>query len=553
VRGFFREHPLVLAFVLSGAFGAAVVLMVFGVEPLIPRNQGWLWTGLGVDPPQLWLGWTFFRHSPWALPPAANPDYGLELGTSIYFSDTIPLLALVFKAVRGVVEVPQYVGLWLLACGLLQGVLGCKLIGLATPNTLARAFGGGLLALQPMLIHRMTGHTPLAGQWTILAALFLGLSNGQGRRHGGAWAGLLAVTCLVHSYLLAMIVPLWAADWLRRAWFGDQGRDLALEAAAIPGIVVALLWVGGFFLLSPGGYNTGPGQDFGQYGAWNFDLLAFFDGGQWSRVLPDLPDAGHWESGNSYLGLGGLLLLLVGALSYAMRPAALPRRCWPVLAALFLLFVFAVTHRVTIAGHTWTIFNPPDWLLGYATLLRNSERMVWPLAYAAMFGSIVTAARTFGGQRTGYLLLALLAVQWIDISPGLARRRSLTDGAPREAPQRLTDPFWAAAAKAYSRVRAVPAGNLGEGWDVIAPFAARVGLATDAVYLARVDGAAVAALRAKVAVFLAAGRYEPGTLYVLRDEASLQLARAGYDPRRDLLIRADGFWVLAPAWRTRPN
>ena len=129
-------------------------------------------------------GWTYFRRSPWTMPPGANPDFGMELGSAIYFADAVPLLAFALKALRGVVEVPQYVGPWLLACGALQGLVGWRLVGLATRDPLARACGAGLLALQPMLMHRMTGHTSLAGQWLLLAALVLALAPGGGGRRG---------------------------------------------------------------------------------------------------------------------------------------------------------------------------------------------------------------------------------------------------------------------------------------------------------------------------------------------------------------------------------
>ncbi|MFC7542080.1 DUF6311 domain-containing protein [Siccirubricoccus deserti] len=111
----------------------------------------------------------------------------MELGTAIYFADTIPLLALALKALRGLVEVPQYVGPWLLACGVLQGLVGWRLLGRATGDPLARAAGAGLLALQPMLINRMAGHTPMAGQWTLLLALWLALDPGRAARRGLAW------------------------------------------------------------------------------------------------------------------------------------------------------------------------------------------------------------------------------------------------------------------------------------------------------------------------------------------------------------------------------
>jgi Family of unknown function (DUF6311) len=444
----------------------------------------------------------------------------------------------------------------------LQGLLGWRLIGrAATRDPLARICGAGLLALQPMLIHRMTGHTPLAGQWVVLAALLLALAPGRGGvRRGAAWTALLALAALVHAYLLAMAAALWAADWLRRTFLerGDAATrgvgwgGLALEAAAVPAAVLAALWAAGFFLLR-GGHGAGPGSDFGTYGTWSLDLLAFLDGGKWSGLLPDLPDTGHWEGGSSYLGLGELLLVGAGALAFARRPMPLPRRLWPLAAVVLLLLGYAVTHRVTFAGHVWTPFVPPDWFFALAGALRNSERMAWPFAYALLLGAIALCARAWGGRRTGWLLLALLVVQWIDLRPGLAARRALVAGAPAEAAERLTDPFWPEAAGFYTRIRAVPAANMGEGWDTVGLFAARAGLPTDCVYMARVDGAAVAALRAKVAAILASGAYEPGTLYVLRDADSLDRARASHDPARDAILRADGYWVLATGWRARPG
>jgi hypothetical protein len=93
---------------------------------------------------------------------------------------------------------------------------------------------------------------------------------------------------------------------------------------------------------------------------------------------------------------------------------------------------------------------------------------------------------------------------------------------------------------------------MGQGWESIARFAAQAGMPTDSVYMARVDAAAVATLRARMAAILRSGTYEPGTLYVLRDAASLELARASHDPARDLIRQADGYWVLAPGWQDRP-
>jgi hypothetical protein len=540
---------------VAALFGAAVMLALFGPRPLDPGNQGWLWGELGVDPLQYWLGWTYYRQTPWHWPPGANPEYGLELGSAIYFADPVPLIAMPLKALRELLEVPQYIGLWLLACAVLQGLIAWRLIGLATRDPLARACGAGLLALQPMLMHRMTGHTPLAGQWLLLLALLLALRPERTGREGFTWVALLPVTALVHSYLLVMAGAIWGADWLRRAGIepGRGGwRGAALEAVAVPGAVLVVLWLIGFFLLH-GGHGNGPGSDFGTYGTWSFNLLGFLDPDDWSALMPNLPDTGHWDGlGSSYLGLGGLLLLAAGALAFALRPAPLPRRLWPLAAALLVLLCYAVTHRVALGGHVWVLFEPPAWFMRPAAALRNSIRMAWPLAYALMFSAILACVRTWGGRRTGWLLLGLLALQWVDLQPGIAARGVAAAAAPRPVPERLSNPFWAEAVRRYGRVRCTPAANIGPGWNSVGVLTARTGaVPTDCIYLARVDDAALAALREKVAEVLRSGAYEPDTLYVLRDETSQALAQASYDPTRDLLREVEGFWVLAPGWHLR--
>jgi hypothetical protein len=110
---------------------------------------------------QYWLGYTFFKRAPWAWPPGLNPDWGLEIGSSIFYSDSIPLLAFAFKALHPLVEVPQYWGLWLFACGALQAVLAWKLVGLATPHPLPRLAGAALFALSPTMLNRLGGHFAL--------------------------------------------------------------------------------------------------------------------------------------------------------------------------------------------------------------------------------------------------------------------------------------------------------------------------------------------------------------------------------------------------------
>lgn len=534
---------------LAIGLGLAVVAGAFGTQILPPWNTGWMLTGsIGPDPVQYWLGWTYFAHSPWTLPPGANPDWGIEVGSSIFYADAIPLLAFAFKALRPLVEVSQYWGIWLFACGALQALLAWRLIGLATGDPLARLAGAALFVLQPILLNRMGGHFALAGQFLLLAGLLLCLTQAPPLRRLAAWSGLLLAASLIHAYLLPMTAGLWATDWLARALRRDRRwLVLAAEALAVPGAGLLGLWAAGFFLLAGGLAGT-----WGGYGAMQLDLLAPFDPAPWGRFLPDLPQADHLEAQDSYLGLGALLLLAGGALAFLLRPAPGLGRHWPLLAGLLAMLAIAITHRVSVGGHLLVLADPPAAWLEVAGALRASVRFFWPFAYAALLGAIVALVRALGGRAAGLLLAVLVAVQLVDLQPGFARLAHYFPPAPSVAPLRLADPFWAEASLRYRRIRLAPTGMQARHWEEVAVLAASRGLPTDAVYLARLDPARVAALNLATASRLARGATEAGSLYVLGDAAMLAAARDGMDPVRDLLDRFDGLWVLAPDWHRPP-
>ncbi|MBS7812080.1 DUF6311 domain-containing protein [Roseococcus pinisoli] len=513
---------------LCAAFlGGAVILAIFGTHILPPSHTGWMLSGqVGPDPVQYWLGWTYFRLSPWMWPPGLNPMFGMEISSSIFYADSIPLLAFVFKALRGVVVVEQYWGMWIAACGALQGWLAWRLIGRVTEAPLFRLAGAMIFVLQPMLLNRMGGHFALSAQWLVLWGLLLALSP-AGRWRPAGWAALVVAAALIHSYILPMVLALWAADW----W----SRKGVAEALAVPAAGLAGLWAAGFFVL-----GAGHGND--QYGTMQFDLLAPFDPSFWGGILPDLPDPDHPETGSSYLGLGALLLLPFLAL---VPPR---RRLVPLMVVLLAMLAFAISHRVTFGGTELFTLPLPDRVVELLGMLRASERYFWPLAYALILAGMAGLLRAFGPRWGGVVLLALLLVQAADLRPGYARVAHYFPPTPAQLPLRLADPFWAEAAQRYRAVRLVPAGNQGRAWEEVAVFAASHGLATDAVYLARADATAIDRLRADVAARLSEGRHEPGVLYVLRDAEAVAQARAGMEEGRDRLLQADGLDVLAPGW-----
>jgi hypothetical protein len=156
-----------LKFALPIAVGIAAFFIIAGPNFLNPFNIAWITEG---DPLQHYLGWAFFRNSPWDWPLGLNPKYGMDFSSSIVFTDSIPLLAIPFKAISFILPEPfQYFGLWVLLCFVLQAWFAFKLVGLVSSDQLVRVLATILFVFSPPLIFRMLLHESLMGQFLILA------------------------------------------------------------------------------------------------------------------------------------------------------------------------------------------------------------------------------------------------------------------------------------------------------------------------------------------------------------------------------------------------
>ncbi len=118
---------------LAMLLGFVAFLSITGGKILWPTNADWL---MKNDPAQHYLGWQFFRYSPllqWPL--GTNPNWEMDIGSPIVFSDSIPLLAFIFKPLNALLpDTFQYTGLWILICFSLQSLFAWKLLSLFTQD-----------------------------------------------------------------------------------------------------------------------------------------------------------------------------------------------------------------------------------------------------------------------------------------------------------------------------------------------------------------------------------------------------------------------------------
>lgn len=116
---------------LTGALlGALIFLLLYGVRVLDPTSVDWILNNPSPDPAQHYLGWELFRRSPVHLPYiGANYNAVYPFRTSVLFTDSLPLAALLFKLLGGILPTRfQYFGWWGLFCYMMQGGLAQAVI-----------------------------------------------------------------------------------------------------------------------------------------------------------------------------------------------------------------------------------------------------------------------------------------------------------------------------------------------------------------------------------------------------------------------------------------
>ncbi|MEJ2613019.1 MAG: DUF6311 domain-containing protein [Candidatus Thiodiazotropha sp.] len=514
------------------ALGVLAFFLIVGPRALNPVNIAWLGSG---DPATYYLGWLFYRNSPWEFPLGLNPSYGLELANSIVFSDSNPLLAFLFKPFSALLpETFQYFGIWLLICFVLQAWFGWKLVALTTDSKLLRFFGAGLIVFSPPMILRVSGHLSLAGHFLIVAALYLAFSSDL-RRRKMAWGLLVGLTSLVHAYLLAMVFAIWAVDLFGRMIKSQiSARNSIVELVTIAAVVVLVCWQAGYFSVGAGTRSSG-------YGFFRMNLLSVIDSSDWSYVLKDIPQAAGDYEGFNYLGLGIIFLFVLSLPGFFSKNRHL-------LVLFILLALFAASNSVAIGSFEFK-YPLPNFALDLFNIFRASGRMFWPVFYVIIFFLIHFTIKQFD-QRTAAAVLGLaLVAQIVDTSVGWLPIRKNLMATPSDVwSSSLVNQFWHDASIKYEKIRYIPVGNNSSEWKTFAYFASQHNLSTDAVYLARVSTHSLEGAQRKASEILSADNYDQDSLYIL-DDRSFRRALINGNRDTDLFARIDGFNVVAPGWK----
>lgn len=511
---------------MTGALlGALVFVALYGVRVLDPTCVDWILNNPSPDPSQHYLGWAFFRNSTVRLPyVGANYSVIYPYRTSILFTDSIPLLALLGKLFSPILPARfQYFGWWGLLCYALQGGLAQAILarlGGVRPGQTARAWasvaGAGVLVLFPALTVRMFAHTALAANWLVLLAIWLWLRCDAllptTRRACLAWAGMGVLCAGIHLYYLPMVGIVLVGYAVRR---GLQKRGVAavlLPVVCFCAAALAELVLLGAFASNFAGYSNG-----------------YLNGADLANlVVPGL--AASWEQ-NVYIGLGAVAALVLAMVSLGIacargKAAAVAgffrrHRIWLIAGAVVLLLdaIAAMGNTITLGGVTLGTVPIPQILMDFWAMFSSCARLAWLAGMLLALLACGVVLRLWNGRVAVVLLAACALLQGYGQRDELAKRfATYHDDATYTDQTRLTDPAWENLAESgrFSHLAFVSFDfEHDEFWD-LAAFAADHGWTSNSFYMGHMDGNLAAVTLAGEMNTLSAD-----TLYVFVDEDEL--------------------------------
>jgi len=483
-RIFQESIPIILGF-----FSFALVV---GIDRLNPTSVTWLSKGAWGDLWVAYLGWINFRNSPWSLPLGLNPQYGVELSNSVVYTDSIPILAIIFKFFSPILPGTfQYFGLWYLVCFLSTSYLGWRIISLFTNDVLIKTFGSLITIFSPIVIHRINVHAALVGQFLILAGIFLQLSARQKTTFRGQVL-LAVVSAGVHPYLMVMNLLLMAstlADKLKKGRL--QIRKIVSKVLVFTLLLVFSMYLYGYFVVSS------DIQTKFNVNLFKMDLLQPVNVSGWSYLASRwFPEAQGNFDGFNYFGLAALTLLFVASFqgkklcSLLMMQVA---RRKSLVFVLSLMLFYSLSNIVTFARYPILSISMPGWFIELTSTFRGAGRFFWPVFYFILFFLMLAIVKIFS-NRSAVVIFALASILHIaDSSYAWQRVKSFDTIYSSNYFPSYSEDEWIGLREKYGSIRVYPKFPSEEScdWKRIGLIAGNLDFSTNCIQSARINSAEI--------------------------------------------------------------
>ena len=393
-----------------------------GWNALNPLSDFWLMTS-GSDWTPDYMAWMFYRKAEWGFPLGVFTGYSYPETVSIGLTGAIPLFAVPFKLISGILpNTFQYFGIWLLMCYILQAVFGYKLLqAIGVKDKINLMLGACFMVLSYSMLDRIA-HMNLCAHWQILAGLYLYF--GEKNPNKALWKhGLLIMASVwTHPYLIIFTMTISWAHFLR-FWLENKLtmlKGLLFILGSFVFTFTAWILIGNHVLDS----SQAVGEGFGIFSA---NLNTFWTPKTSGPIMPAHPR--YYETqfeGVAYMGIGVLLVVLfIPYLSWKYKFSwKLDKSKWAILALAICLFILALSNQVTFNEYLILYYKLPNFIMEKLGILRASGRYVWLLHYLLMISFVLFIDRMGFHKKWKYIILsAVIVLNIIDFWPQLKQNK----------------------------------------------------------------------------------------------------------------------------------
>ena len=419
---------------LGAVIGFAVFLVIYGFAPLNPTNENFVLTGyLEKDIAQHYAGWKLFRNSDWQFPLGVGQNIEYPYGSSVSYTDSIPLFAIFFKLISPVLpQTFQYFGLFVCLCFILQGLFGALLVNLFTDCKVYCGLGAFLLVLSPVMIERAFRHCALTAHFIIIAALYYYFKNKKNcfKSYIPFYIiNIIAIT--IHPYFLPFSFAIMFAFAVEDFFIGNNRIKSVIHIIASIIITLAVGYAIGAF------YNEGGKAILG-YGYFSMNLNAFFNpiskgfegANNWSAVLNDRPYFGGQTEGFAYLGIGIILAIIISAVLLIVKNFKeifeFIKNHFGIIFSTVCLTIFAIGNGVYYGG--LLLFRYPlsdEFIAKYLNIFRGNGRFGWLLFYLLILLALYGISKYINSKKIAALILCIVCfVQIFDLSGVLLEKHN---------------------------------------------------------------------------------------------------------------------------------
>ena len=421
------------AFFIGCIIGAIVFFAIYGVAIINPCYVDWLFHSDdlegSIDLTQHYLGWVFYRNTPWRFPIGLTDGIFYE-PVSVIYTDSIPLLAFFFKLFSFILPSDfQYFGIYGLLCYALIGGFSALIARRFSDNILWAIFAAVIFSTNPVILNRMYLHTALAGHFLIVAGIVLWIyrDDFKAKKYRVMWCILLTCGTLINAYFTPMLLGTLLCSelqWLlkrkecvSKCDIEKVNKDKSVSVEALKRITLDILFPfavtlascyafgmfygsvnasgGGLDMLSfnlDGLFN--PMTYLSNYGKRTFtddEFLRF----SYSGIMREFPLYSPYQNeGFAYLGLGVLLLLgvefIVLFVLLVQRKLSINKSWYISIAIYFIVFGFlALSPRWTLGMDEILYINYSEAIYKLLSTFRSTGRFIWMVYYMLLAGAVV--------------------------------------------------------------------------------------------------------------------------------------------------------------------